>query len=120
MLGNPCWHELKIEAEAAVPRNPDRKTTMKNTVPETTPRLEGVRLLERPDGFYWQEVATEQTYGPFATLAEAVADMEYNAEAPQVGADALREAEDSIGIADWIDPDTGELAEEHTPHIEDH
>lgn len=93
---------------------------MKTIVPETTPRLEGTRLLERPDGFYWQETKTEKTYGPFATLAEAIADMEYSAESPQETGDALRQAEDAIGIADWIDPETGEPAEEHTPHIEDH
>jgi len=32
----------------------------------------------------------------------------------------LEEAESDIGIADWIDPDTGEPAEDSVPHIEDH
>lgn len=33
---------------------------------------------------------------------------------------ALHEAEDEIGIADWIDPDTGEPAEGHSPpHMQD-
>ena len=31
----------------------------------------------------------------------------------------VRQAEDEIGIADWIDPETGAPAEERVPHIED-
>ena len=34
--------------------------------------------------------------------------------------ETLAEAEDEIGISDWIDPDTGEPAEESIPRTEDH
>ena len=34
--------------------------------------------------------------------------------------ETLEEAESEIGVADWIDPDTGEPAEESVPRIEDH
>ena len=34
--------------------------------------------------------------------------------------ETLEEAEDEIGVAGWIDPDTGEPAEEGVPRIEDH
>jgi len=34
--------------------------------------------------------------------------------------ETLREAEDEVGIADWIDPETGEPAEESRPHLEEH
>jgi hypothetical protein len=41
----------------------------------------------------------------------ALADMaEADGEAPEPG-ETLQEAEDEIGIADWIDPDTGDPAE---------
>jgi hypothetical protein len=34
--------------------------------------------------------------------------------------ESLQEAEDELGVADWIDPDTGELAEgQSTPHLSD-
>lgn len=77
------------------------------------------RTLERPDGFYWENLETSEVYGPFATLAEAVNDMEYGAETPSEAGDTLRQAEEEIGIADWIDPDTGVPAEEQVPHIAD-
>jgi hypothetical protein len=34
--------------------------------------------------------------------------------------ESLQEAEDEIGIADWVDPDTGELAEgQSSPRFHD-
>src|SRR5215216_2329685 len=79
------------------------------------------RVLERPDGFYWESKATKEPRGPFETRAEAEADMlaggateeELDAE------DGLLEAESELGISDWIDPDTGGPAEDNVPHIED-
>jgi hypothetical protein len=35
-------------------------------------------------------------------------------------ADSLRETEEELGISDWIDPDTGEPAEDTRHHLEDH
>ena len=34
--------------------------------------------------------------------------------------ESLEEAEDEIGIANWVDPDTGAPAEEGIPRLEDH
>jgi hypothetical protein len=34
--------------------------------------------------------------------------------------ETLKEAEGEIGISDWVDPETGELAEENVPRIEEH
>jgi hypothetical protein len=79
-------------------------------------------VIERPDGFYW-EAKKGETHGPFATLAEAEADLlaggataEDDVEVPE----ALQEAESELGINEWIDPDTGGPAEDHVPRIEDH
>ena len=79
-------------------------------------------VIERPDGFYW-EAKKGEPHGPFATLAEAEADLlaggaaaEEDAEVPE----ALQEAESELGINEWIDPDTGGPAEDNVPRIEDH
>jgi hypothetical protein len=76
------------------------------------------RILERPDGFYWE--AEGELNGPFATLAEAEADMLSGGQ-PEVGdPDVLQETESELGISEWIDPDTGGPAEDSVPRIEDH
>jgi len=84
---------------------------------ETDDGLESIIL--RPDGYYWQAPDGKQEFGPFKTNELALTDM-YAAdeEAPEPG-ESLQEAEDEIGIADWIDPDTGEPAEgQSRPRIE--
>lgn len=78
------------------------------------------RVIKRPDGYYW-EAKERDPRGPFATRAEAEADLlaggttEEDLEAE----DGLHEAESELGISDWIDPDTGGPAEDHVPHIDD-
>lgn len=69
------------------------------------------RILERPDGFYWQDKLTEQQYGPFATRVEALQDMELQNDNGYEEGESLEDAEDEIGISTWIDPETGEPAE---------
>lgn len=91
------------------------------TIPQTTPDYDKTRIIERPDGFYWQDKDTSQEYGPFATLVEAVRDMEYGADSElEAGDEGLEDAESELGIAGWIDPDTGDPAEESIPHMPDY
>ena len=80
------------------------------------------RVLERPDGFYWESKQTKELRGPYATLAEAEADLlaDGAAEGEFEPNDTLQEAESELGIAEWIDPDTGGPAEDNVPRIEDH
>ena len=79
------------------------------------------RVIERPDGFYWESKKKAQTFGPFTTLAEAEADMlSGGAPAEDLEAEGLQEAESELGINEWIDPDTGGPAEDNVPRIEDH
>jgi len=90
-------------------------------VTEAAP-LQG-RVIERPDGFYWEAKHKGETHGPFATLAEAEADLLSGGAAPEQGEEvpeALQEAESELGINEWIDPDTGGPAEDNVPRIEDH
>lgn len=90
---------------------------MTTEIPEAA--SDKTRVIERPDGFYWQRIETGSEFGPFATMGEAIEDIDY-ADASVEEGESLQEAESEIGIADWIDPDTGELAEESGPRIEDH
>ena len=89
---------------------------MKHAIPETPPDYDHTRIIERPDGFYWTDAASGEEYGPFPSLLEAVQDMEYNADSDYEPGETVEEAEDEIGISDWIDPDTGDPGEEsHRP-----
>ncbi len=91
----------------------------KTVIPEIPPELEVARILGRPDGFYWQDLETAAVHGPFPTHVEAVSDMKCSTETQIDANEMLRQAEEEIGIADWIDPETGEPAEEQAPHIDD-
>jgi len=77
------------------------------------------RVIERPDGFYWQEKEGGEEYGPFPTRAEAEADMQSDGVAV-TDPDAVHDAESELGISEWIDPESGEPAEDSVPRIEDH
>jgi hypothetical protein len=93
---------------------------MSNPIPETPPDYDTARVIERPDGFYWQDKESGEEFGPFPTLLEAMQDMEFNAEGDIEVGETAEEAEEEVGVADWIDPETGLPAEESVPRIEDH
>lgn len=93
---------------------------MSSKIPQRPAVDDSTRVIERPDGFYWINEDTRAESGPFATLELAVADMQAASESDFEPGESLEEAEAEIGIADWIDPDTGEPAEESVPRIEDH
>jgi hypothetical protein len=77
------------------------------------------QIVERTDGFYWQRQDNSRLFGPFATLAEAIEDMDADDANLEAG-EPLEQAESEIGMADWIDPETGQPAEDSVPHLEDH
>jgi hypothetical protein len=79
------------------------------------------RILKRPDGYYWQAKGTEPR-GPFATRAEAEADLLAGGATGEEFEpnDTLEQAESELGISQWIDPDSGVPAEDNVPRIEDH
>lgn len=89
---------------------------MKPAIPETPAEYDHTRIIERPDGCYWIDAMTGEEYGPFASLLEAIQDMEYNADSDYEPGETVEEAEEEIGISDWIDPDTGDPGEpSHRP-----
>lgn len=97
----------------------ERKTPAMKAVPETADGL-SEQIVKRPDGYYWTAPDGKQDFGPFASYEDALADMQAaDMEAPEPG-ESLREAESELGIADWIDPDTGEPAEGLSPpHLDE-
>jgi hypothetical protein len=89
-------------------------------IPETSPDFDKTRLIERPNGFYWQSKTGDAESGPFATLREAIQDMQFSGDSAIEPGETVEEAEAEIQIADWIDPETGVPAEEGIPRLEEH
>ena len=89
-------------------------------MPQTPAPPEAVRVIERPDGFYWQDESRGE-FGPFGSLAEAMHDMEASTDEEfQVDdIETLEEAEAEFGVG-WIDPLTGEPGEDGAPRLEEH
>jgi hypothetical protein len=92
---------------------------MSIVIPQTPSEYDKTRIIECPDGVYWQDKESDKRFGPFPTLWEAVQDMEYSADSDYEPGESLAEVEAEIGIADWSDPETG-MPSEEMHHIEDH
>lgn len=89
---------------------------MPGNIPQTPAEYDKTRIIERPDGYCWQDKESDRVFGPFPTLWEAVQDMEYRADSDYEPGESLAEVEAEIGISDWNDPDTG-LPAEGTHHL---
>jgi hypothetical protein len=92
---------------------------MTTPIAPTPSENDQTQVIERPDGFYWQDKLTEKVYGTFPTLLEAVQDMQGQNDNDYEEGDSLEDAEAEIGIADWIDPETGEPATGVAPRLSD-
>ncbi|MGE5465854.1 MAG: hypothetical protein ACM3Y9_00345 [Ignavibacteria bacterium] len=90
---------------------------MPHVIPAAISEHDDVDLIERPDGFYWQPKGEARQYGPFASFAEALADIDSRA-APSP--ESVAEAESELGVSDWIDDETGEPAEDNARRLEQH
>ena len=89
------------------------------SIPQTPPNYDRTRVLERPDGFYWQDKVTDELCGPFPTLLEAMQDMQNQKDTGYQEGESLAEAEADIGISGWVDQETGEPAEDLQLHLSD-
>jgi hypothetical protein len=89
-------------------------------VPGVAAEFEDFKVVER-DGAFWvlPRFASAQR-GPYASLIEAIEDQSVVNDDEIEPGETLAEAEAEMGVADWIDPDTSELAEDSVPHIEEH
>jgi len=72
-------------------------------------------IVEHPDGFHWVAPDGKQEFGPFGTRELARTDRDRFNEQALTPGETLQEAEREIGIADWIDPETGTPAEGQSP-----
>jgi hypothetical protein len=117
----------KKQTEApAVPAPPDVDDTLLDGDDLDEEGEEGIteveigQLMHHPDGYYWITPDGKQEFGPFDSIELALADMQSASEETAEPGETLQEAEDELGVADWVDPDTGELAEgQSTPRLQD-
>jgi hypothetical protein len=112
----------------SMPRRKKNDLTKSVSAPELPPEepvddqpIRGPRVFKRPDGYYW-DAKGRDARGPFATRAEAEADLLAGGTTTTdfEPGEGLQEAESELGISEWIDPDTGGPAEDSIPRLEDH
>jgi hypothetical protein len=84
------------------------------------PDEESSRVMARPDGYYWIADDGRQEFGPFVTAVQALAALREGIETTSEPGETVAEAQAEIGVADWVDPDTGEPAEDVVTRIEEH
>ena len=77
-------------------------------------------LVHHADGYYWVAPDGRQEFGPFATAQEALDDMYTAGDDTLEPGETLAEAEHELGLADWVDADTGSLAEGTSTRLEEH
>jgi hypothetical protein len=77
-------------------------------------------LVRHPDGYYWLGADGRMQIGPYATAEEALADLNRDGDEGVEPDESLEETEQALGLSDWLDPDTGELAEGTHTRLEEH
>jgi hypothetical protein len=118
----PDSHRMKTSPQPPK-RKPLRRRGAARVIAETAVPAtfnEPDAFIEHPDGWYWAAPDGHQEFGPFGSRDEARADRDgYSEEAP-ADIESVQDVEREIGVADWIDAETGELAEgQSPPHLED-
>lgn len=83
-------------------------------VPAEPTSFQTGHVIERPDGYYWQDSHSGEERGPFGTMREAEEDMAFG----PAEEDASIDFEDE-DTTDWVDPDTGEAAGHSFSNIDD-
>jgi hypothetical protein len=78
---------------------------MKKAAPELHMNHGVTKVMERASGFYWKFKGASREYGPFATLLDAITDMEADDDGGYGSGGSPDDAE--IGITTWMDPETG-------------
>ena len=82
--------------------------------------VEPETIVHRPDGYYWCALDGHQQCGPFDTFDAAQTDRDAVSEEAVAPGQSLHEVEQTLGVADWLDPETGEPAEgQSPPHLSD-
>ncbi len=110
---------MKRSARTSPPKKPapaplDRYELSESLQPVTDEVSPG-EIVARPDGYHWIPPDGKQEFGPFETLEQAQAYRDASDDGAPAPAETLQEAEGELGIGEWIDPETGELAEGSCP-----
>lgn len=79
---------------------------------EPAPAADGDRVVARPDGYYWVADGGEQEFGPFPSAAQALAAAEQVTDSTIRQAQALRDVEGELGVAERLDRDLVEVDEQ--------
>lgn len=87
------------------PRRPVAGATPADTPPE---------IVQRPDGYYWILEDALGEVGPFESYELARNDRDAGEETPEPG-EGLPQAQQEIGINEWLDAETGQPAEGQSP-----
>ena len=88
-------------------------------VPAAEPAAPEAAVVQRPDGYYWVPEGGLGEVGPFESYERARADRDAGEESP-AGAEGLLQAEQDIGMNDWLDRETGDPAEgQSPPHLDE-
>jgi len=77
-------------------------------------------LVHHPDGYYWLAHGGRLQIGPYASAEAALADLHRDDDGDIEPDESLPEAEQALGLSDWVDPETGGLAEATHTRLEDH
>lgn len=72
-------------------------------------------IVEHPDGFYWIAESGMGEFGPFETYELARTNRDAVSEEALAPEETLHQVEREMGVADWIDAETGEPAEGASP-----
>ena len=99
-----------------------KKRSVRSVSAPSAQDLQG-RIVKRQDGYYW-EAKPGELRGPFDTREEAeierVAGAVPDSDGDFGAGESLQEAESELGLSEWIDPETGDPAEDNIPRLEDH
>ena len=117
----PDDRSLTMKSQLQPPRRPAFDETMGDEdAPPDVSLPDSGALVQHPDGWYWLGADGRQQFGPYATAEQARAEMHAAEDEGLEPGETLLEAEQELGIAEWVDPDTGEPAEATHTRLEDH
>lgn len=107
---------LQMPGRATGPADETPDVTAGDLVPPDDSKM----LVHHPDGYYWLAHDGRVQVGPYASAEEALADLHAADEDGVAPEGSLSEAEAALGLSDWVDPDTGQLAEDMHTRLEEH
>lgn len=100
--------------ERRTQRQTQRRSSRASRALKPTPTADPI-LVQRPDGIYWQAEDGEEAFGPFETYELARADFLRGDEERPTPGETVDEAEGELGLNDWVDEETGQVAEGQCP-----